>query len=97
MDMKNILDPAIQYARNGFPVSELIAYYMDLSASRLQQYPGFKETYMPNGKTPAKGEIFKNPKLANTLEMLADKGRDAFYKAQLPKLLPNICRNKVAF
>ena len=65
MEMKNILEPAIQYARNGFPVTELIAYYMDLSSARLQQYPGFEETYMTDGKTPAKGEIFKNPKLAN--------------------------------
>lgn len=97
MDMKNILDPAIQYARNGFPVSELIAYYMDLSASRLQQYPGFKETYMPNGKTPAKGEIFKNPKLANTLEMLADKGRDAFYKGSIAQTIAQYMQEQGGF
>ncbi len=98
MDMKNILDPpAIQYARNGFPVSELIAYYMDLSASRLQQYPGFKETYMPNGKTPAKGEIFKNPNLANTLELLAKKGRNEFYKGSIAQTIGQYMQEQGGF
>lgn len=52
MDMKEILQPAIRYARDGFPVSELIAYYMNLSSQRLKKYPGFAETYMSNGKMP---------------------------------------------
>src|SRR5690606_32727535 len=70
MDMKAILAPAITYAREGFPVSELIAYYMERSARVLKQFPGFAETYMPGGKTPGKGEIFRNPYLANTLELI---------------------------
>ena len=70
-DMKEILAPAIAYAREGFPVTELIAYYMDRSVARIGKYPGFAETYMPNGHTPRKGEIFKNPRLANTLEKIA--------------------------
>lgn len=97
MEMKNILEPAIQYARNGFPVSELIAYYMDLSSARLKQYPGFEETYMKDGKTPAKGEIFKNPNLANTLELLAEKGRDEFYKGSIAQTIGQYMQEQGGF
>ncbi len=87
LDMKEILQPAINYANEGFPVSELIAYYMERNATVLKQYPNFKETYMPNGKTPVKGEIFRNPYLAHTLELIADKGRDEFYKGELSRII----------
>ncbi|MFN2395463.1 MAG: gamma-glutamyltransferase [Bacteroidales bacterium] len=83
LDMETILQPAIDYGRNGFPVTELIAYYLDRSVSRIGHYPNFKETYMPDGSMPAKGEIFKNPLLANTYETLAREGRDAFYKGDI--------------
>lgn len=79
-DMADILDPAIKYARNGFPVTEVIAFYLESSARRYAQYPGFKETFMPSGKMPKKGEIYKNPSLANTYENIAIRGRDYFYK-----------------
>ena len=87
LSMKEILQPAINYANEGFPVSELIAYYMERNARVLEQYPNFKETYMPGGKTPAIGEIFKNPDLAYTLQLIADKGRDEFYKGELAKII----------
>lgn len=83
MPMKEILAPAIRYAREGFPVSELIAYYWDRNSQILRKYPGFAEIYMPGGKAPAKGEIFKNPYLAATLEKLAEQGRDVFYKGEI--------------
>ncbi len=97
LEMKDILTPAIQYAREGFPVTELIAYYMNLSSGRLQKYPGFKETYMPGGKTAAKGEIFKNPYLANTLEKIADGGRDAFYKGEIAKTIARYMKDQGGF
>lgn len=87
MDMQKILQPAINYARNGFPVSELIAWYMEVGAQNLQRFPGFKEVYMPNGRTPRKGEIFKNPGLANTLDKIAKGGRDAFYKGEVAETI----------
>ena len=59
MDMQEILQPAIDYANNGFPVTELIAYYMEIGARNLVRFPGFKETYMPKGRAPIKGEVFK--------------------------------------
>jgi gamma-glutamyltranspeptidase/glutathione hydrolase len=97
LEMKDILSPAIQYAREGFPVTELIAHYMNLSSGRLQKYPGFKETYMTNGKTPAKGEIFKNPYLGNTLEKIADEGRDAFYKGEIARTIARYMKDQGGF
>lgn len=87
MDMQEILQPAIDYANNGFPVTELISWYMKQGAKNLQRFPGFKEVYMPNGRTPAKGEIFRNPGLASTLDKIARGGRDAFYKGPIAKTI----------
>jgi gamma-glutamyltranspeptidase/glutathione hydrolase len=87
MPMKDILKPTIDYARNGFPMAELIAYYLKRSAPRYVKYPGFKEVFMPNGRTPSKGEVFRNPMLANTLQMIADGGRDAFYKGDIARTI----------
>ncbi len=87
MDMQEILQPAIDYANNGFPVSELIAWYMERGAENLKRFPGFSETYMPNGRTPRKGEVFKNPGLANTLSIIAKEGRDGFYKGDVAKTI----------
>lgn len=84
--MQEILSPAIRYAREGFPVSELIAYYMQSSTRAFKDLPNFRETYMIGGDhAPQKGEIFQNPRLANTLELLAKAGRDAFYKGEIAR------------
>ncbi len=87
LNMETILQPPIDYGRNGFPVTELIAYYLDRSVSRIGHYPNFKETYMPDGSMPAKGEVFKNPLLADTYETLAREGRDAFYKGDIARTI----------
>jgi gamma-glutamyltranspeptidase/glutathione hydrolase len=97
MEWEKLFDPAIFYAREGFPVTELIAFYMDLSSRRLSKYPGFKETYMPGGQTPRKGEIFKNPDLANTLELIAKEGRDAFYKGKIADAIVAIMEDQGGF
>lgn len=83
LPMQAVLAPAIQYAREGFPVTELIAYYWALSVPRLQQYPGFSEQFTRDGKVPAKAEIWKNPNLADSLQAIADGGRDAFYQGRI--------------
>jgi gamma-glutamyltranspeptidase / glutathione hydrolase len=86
--MKDNLAPAIRYAREGFPVTELIAYLWERGVNNFadeKKYPNFKETYTINGKAPKKGEIFKNPRLANTLEKIANEGRDGFYKGETAK------------
>ena len=80
------LAPAIRYAEEGFPVTELIAYYWCRSVPLYKDLPGgFLETYTLDGKgrTPAKGDIFKNPALAKTLRLIGEKGRDAFYKGEI--------------
>lgn len=87
LDMTDILDPAIQYARDGFPVTELIAYYLQRTAPVLSRFPNFEETYMPDGSMPEKGEIFRNPYLANTYETLAEVGRDAFYRGEIARII----------
>jgi gamma-glutamyltranspeptidase/glutathione hydrolase len=83
--MKELLQPAIDYARNGFPVTEVIAEGWARNAQLLKQYPNFAETFMPKGRAPVKGEVFRNPLLANTLAAIADGGRDAFYKGDIAR------------
>ncbi|KAA3614433.1 MAG: gamma-glutamyltransferase [Planctomycetota bacterium] len=83
LSMAEILAPAIRYAREGFPVTELIAYYWSRSVPMLRRFPGFEEQFTVDGRGPRKGEIFRNPNLAATLELLAEKGRDAFYKGEI--------------
>ncbi|MBZ4678861.1 MAG: gamma-glutamyltransferase 2 [Shewanella sp.] len=85
LPMKDNLAPAIHYAREGFPVSELIAFYLARSGDKLAKYPGFKETYMPGGRMPAVGELFRNPALANSYEKIAKGGRDVFYKGEIAR------------
>lgn len=87
LSMDQILQPTIDYANNGFPLSELIAYYWGRSTPFLSKFPGFKETYTINGKAPVKGQVFKNPFLANTLRTIAREGRDAFYKGDIAKTI----------
>ena len=87
LPMRDILAPAISYAKGGFPVSEVIAYYMARNKRHVADYPGFAETYMPGGDTPGKGEIFRNPRLAKTYEMIAEGGRDVFYKGEIARTI----------
>jgi len=86
LPMKQVLAPGIRYAREGFPVTELIAYYWAVSVglAKEDKFPGtFLETYAPGSNAPAAGEVFKNPDLANTYTLLAEKGRDAFYRGEI--------------
>lgn len=87
LPMATLLTPAIEYAREGFPVSELIAYYWEKNVERIGHYPGFSDTFLVNGKAPKKGEIFKNPGLAVTYEKIATGGRDAFYKGDIARTI----------
>lgn len=86
LPMDRVLKPSIDYAREGFPVSELIAYYWSRSEG-LARYPGFAETFLPGGKAPRKGEMFRNPALAGTLEKIARNGRDEFYRGETAKTI----------
>ena len=87
LPMEELLQPAITYGREGFPVSEVIAYEMASNYEYVKDQPGFKETYMPDGHIPKKGEVFKNPDLAGTYEKIARGGRDAFYKGEIARTI----------
>lgn len=87
MKMKSILAPAINYAEKGFPLTDLIAYYLQLSAKRFKDYPNFKDTYQPDGESLERGQIFKNPYLANTYKQIAKGGRDAFYEGEIAEAI----------
>lgn len=97
LPMQEILKPAINYAKDGFPVSEVIAYYWKSNSKALENYTGFKEIFMPGGKAPAKGEIFKNPYLANTLEIISKEGRDAFYKGEIARKIVDYMKKEGGF
>ncbi|WP_395680291.1 gamma-glutamyltransferase [Dokdonella sp.] len=97
LSMKDVLAPAIGYAREGFPVTELIAYYWTLSVPRLSTFAGFTEQFTHQGKAPAKGEIWKNPNLAHTLEAIANGGRDAFYKGAIARTIADYMKAQGGF
>lgn len=85
LSWSELFGPAIFYAENGFPVTELIAYYLERASKVLSRYEGFSDVFMPGGKTPAKAEIFRNPFLAETYRKIAVGGRDAFYKGSIAR------------
>lgn len=85
LSMEQILAPVIAYAREGFPVSEVIADRWASSVPIMEKWPGFRETFMPGGRAPVKGEIFRNPMLADTLEKIAVDGRDSFYRGEIAR------------
>src|SRR3989475_7697325 len=100
LKLSDDLAPAIRYAEEGFPVTDLIAYYWAFGPRLYKGLPGaFLETYTLDGKgrTPAKGDIFKNPALAKTLRLIGEKGRDVFYKGEIADKIDNFMRTNGGF
>src|SRR5688572_2762090 len=85
--MADNLAPAIRYARDGHPVHEVIAYYWGRSVPVLSKWPGFAQQFTIDGRAPRVGETWKNPNLADTLQRIADGGRDAFYKGATARII----------
>ncbi len=89
--MSEILAPAIDYAEKGFPLTELIAWYLQRSIPFYESkgFPNIADTYknQNGGKLPNEGEIYKNPYLANTYRKIVEGGRDAFYKGDIANTL----------
>ena len=86
LPLSDDLTGAIRYAEEGFPVTELVAYYWGRGVPLYRTQPGaFLETYTLDGKgrAPAKGDVFRNPALAHTLRLIAEQGRDAYYKGEI--------------
>ena len=87
LPMRDVLAPTIRYARDGHPVHQTIAYYWERSVPRLSKFPGFREQFTVDGRAPRTGELWKNPYLADTLQKIADGGRDAFYKGDIARTI----------
>jgi gamma-glutamyltranspeptidase/glutathione hydrolase len=87
LPMTDVLQPTIDYARNGHPVHETVQHYWDIYVGRLSGYPGFTEQMTIDGRAPEVGELWKNPNLANTLERIAREGRDVFYKGDMARTI----------
>jgi gamma-glutamyltranspeptidase / glutathione hydrolase len=85
LPMKELLAPTIAYAREGAPVPQVIAGSWARSVARFRDKPGFADVFLPGGKAPAEGEPFANPALADTLQLLATGGRDAYYKGDIAR------------
>ena len=100
LPMAEILKPAIDYAEEGFPLTEVIAPAFRSSINRFvdqYHYPNVKETYAPHGEQWSKGDIFKNPLLAQTLRLIAQKGRDEFYKGSIAHTIGDFIKSQGGF
>ncbi len=83
LPMAELLQPTIRYAREGFPVTQVIAGAWQRGARAFADKPGFAAVFMPGGRAPDEGEVFANHALASTLQTLANQGRDAFYRGSI--------------
>ena len=97
LKFESLFEPTIEYAIKGFPITETIAYYLDRSQKRFENYPNFNEVWVKNGKMPQKGEIFKNPQLANTLKTIAKKGREGFYEGTIAQTMAEFVQSQGGF
>ena len=95
--MRDILNPTIKYAEDGFPVTELVSYYMDVASDNFKDYPNFKETYLIDDSTPKKGQVFKNPDLANTLRTIVKSGKKGFYEGEIAHRIANFVQDQGGF
>jgi gamma-glutamyltranspeptidase / glutathione hydrolase len=80
---KDLFQAAIAYAEEGFPVTEDAQRYWAGSAASLRAQPETAHVYLPGGRAPRVGEIFKNPEMGRALRVIAEKGRDAFYRGEI--------------
>jgi gamma-glutamyltranspeptidase/glutathione hydrolase len=93
LPMSEILQPTVEYARKGFPLTEVIAYYWDRAVVAFGDQPGFLQVYAnAAGDAPKKGEIFRNPALADTLEAIGREGRAAFYEGFIAEEMANFVK-----
>ena len=89
LEFNELFNDAINYAENGFPVTELVSYYLKRSSEIFAAYPNFKDVWMPNGKTPKKGEIFINKNLAENYKEIANTYGKSFYSGKIAENIVN--------
>jgi gamma-glutamyltranspeptidase / glutathione hydrolase len=87
LPMPDLLKYAITYASEGFPVADETAFYSNQLQEKMKQFPNAASVFLPEGKPLLRGEIFKNPQLAETLSKISTGGRDVFYKGDIAKAI----------
>lgn len=87
ISLAKAMAPAIAFARDGFPVAELMADEWQDNLKTLSSDPATAATFLPEGKPMKQGDIFANPRLARTMEAIAKEGRDAFYKGSIARAI----------
>jgi gamma-glutamyltranspeptidase/glutathione hydrolase len=97
MPMPEILAPAIRAAEEGEPVPQVIAAAWKRSAQIFGEMPGFAPTFLPAGRAPEEGEIFRNPALAKSYRLIAEQGREAFYRGAIAEAIVNFSKEHGGF
>ncbi len=92
LDFEKLFEPAIEYARDGYPVTPIIAKSWARAAEVLAGEPGFAEAFMPGGRAPAAGEVFRSPAMATTLERIATTKGEAFYRGDVAERIVDFSR-----
>src|SRR5689334_6720496 len=79
LPFNRLLEPAIYYAQNGVPITEVVSRVWQSVGPKLEDQPGFRQAFLPGGHAPRTGEVFRDPDLAASLQLIASHGRDGFY------------------
>jgi gamma-glutamyltranspeptidase/glutathione hydrolase len=94
---EELFNNAIYYADNGFPITEVVGYYLQLSSERYKDYPNFKDVWMPNGGALKKGDVFVNKDLANTYKQIAKSYGESFYKGDIAETISEFITEQGGF
>ena len=94
---EELFNNAIYYADNGFPITEVVGYYLQLSSERYKDYPNFRDIWMPNGEALRKGDVFVNKDLANTYKQIAKSYGESFYKGDIAQTISEFISEQGGF
>ena len=94
---EELFNNAIYYADNGFPITEVVGYYLRLSSERYKDYPNFKDVWMPNGEALKKGDVFVNKDLANTYKQIAKSYGESFYNGDIAQTISEFITEQGGF
>ena len=87
MSLDQVLSPAIALAEDGYPITETIAHWWQVSQPKLEKDAAAAQTYLPGGRAPEPGEVFVQPDLASTFKKIAREGRDVFYRGEIAEAI----------
>jgi gamma-glutamyltranspeptidase/glutathione hydrolase len=96
-DLAEVLSPAIEYAENGFPVSEIVSRDWHDLESKLAQHHSTAKAYLSNGRPPRPGEILRQPDLSRSLKVISLGGKDEFYHGELAERIASFCKAEGGF